>query len=426
MPTPKHNVTFALIVKPEGKSGFVQCTVTNAGQKVRFSLGGECSRVPLDLWDVKRSRPKGSTLHAVSIRQRMEQAEQVAATAFEEGTPSLDTVKALVLGLPTATKTTKERENAVTLFSRYLKAHERDLSRATANAYRTTIAALAQYERAVGSPLNLAAFRAGTPRQVEAAVGLEKDIFEWLVTEYGFVDNTAYKAMGRLSAVLAWHDRTGRAGGVKLHTSFKTRKAIAALEAVALTPDEVFTLEFTALPEGTHLWHARNLFVLACHCGLRFSDWTKLDPTAWREPYQLVVQTKTGHTTRVLHTDEVRRNLKPYEKSGWPAFMHGNGANVYVNRLVKEAALVAGLDRSVTVGVKRLGKAELTTAPLHQEITTHTARRTFTTGRLLAGDSVLDVAARTGHRDIKMVQTYDRTSPEQLADKFSIRRVTDE
>ncbi len=422
----KYNVTFVLKVKPEANSGFVQCTITTNGEKIRFSLGAECSRIPTSLWDTRRNRPKGTTLDALSIRQRMEQAEQIVASAFEEGRVSLGTVKALVLGQPISKAKGKQPESVAVLFSRYLNAQEDELSTGTRKAYRTSERAFIQYEVAVGDPLTIAGFRAGTPQQADAAETLERDLYRWLVKGYGYNDNTASRALGHLSAVLAWHERTGRGGAVRLHTSFKYRKTIAALEPIALTSEEVLLLESVELSKDTPVWHARNLFVLGCHCGLRFSDWIQLDPAKWREPFQVVVQGKTGDTTKVLHTEGVRRILRLYKSSGWPAFMRGSGANVYLNRLVKDAALTAGLTRSVTVGTKRLGKAELTTRELWQEISTHTARRTFTTSRLLAGDSLLDVAQRTGHRTLAMLKTYDRTTAEQLASKFGISTVTSE
>ncbi len=208
----KYNVTFTLKVKPDANSGFVQCTVTANGQKIRFSLGEECSHFPVSLWDSRRNRPKGSTLDALSVRQRMEQAEQVVATAFEEGKTTLDTIKALVLGQPASTTKTKQRENVSVLFSRYLKAQEGELSTGTQKAYKTSERAFTHYETAVGDPLTLAGFRAGTPQQADAAQTLERDLYRWLVKGYGYNDNTASRALGHLSAVLAWHERTGRGG----------------------------------------------------------------------------------------------------------------------------------------------------------------------------------------------------------------------
>lgn len=410
---PKFGVRFYLVAKPMARSGFVQCVVTHAGQRVRFRT--EVQRVPIEAWDPKKEHCTGTSLWALSANERLRTIRGIVSQGITEGR-SLDDVQAMITG-DRSTRTTKGIE---ALFLRFLAARK-ELAPATVKAFRVTLRALQSYEKAT-APLSLASFQSSSPTATRGAKAIVRDLAKWLVNEYGYNDNTATKALRHLQTVIKWHVSEGLAGAIPISVQIENRDPIVGREKPALTADEVQALWTVELRAGTNLWHSRNAFVLACHTGQRYSDWHKIDPAKWREPFQIIAQQKTGHTARVLHRDDVRDVLRLYEQTGWPACITKKTNSAIVNEHIKTACKLAGLTRNVPTVVRRNGRDEVgPERPIYEAVTTHTARRTFVTIRQNAGDAEADIMQQTGMRSIATLRGYDKTTAEQFAERFGVK-----
>jgi len=405
------------LVSRDGQYGYVQCTVTHNGKRCRFSTGD--GRILIAKWDKNRETVSGQSLDAVTANERIREVRGIVRTWFADGNTSLAGLRALVTG---GTVQVANRGIAV-MFDSFLKAHRTEHGPSTVIAYTTTKRALEQYEEAVGRPIELKMFRAGSPQQVNEAQSLEKDISQWLTNEKGYNDNTRSKALAHIATVLRWHERTGQAGAVRLHTTFTDKKTIRKEEAPALTSEDLQAIEAVELEPNTNEWHARNGFLLGCYTGLRFSDWNRVEPARWRERLQLIEQTKTGGVATVLHTEKVRSILKHYETNGWPPCIANRKNNTFVNRLMKDVSLKAGLVRPWADVRKVNGRRAVTTKKLYELVTTHTARRTFVTLLQQKGESEADIMRRTGHSTLSSLRGYDKTTSDQLADKYGVQEL---
>lgn len=288
-------------------------------------------------------------------------------------------------------------------------------------AFNVSLKAFEAYEKATGDALGITSFQVGSQAMSAKAGSLVKDITNWLLNEYGYNDNTTTKGLRHLATVLKWHVSEGLAGSIPVNIHIGKRDPIEARESPALTPEEVQALWEVELPENTNLWHSRNAFILGCYTGQRVSDWKKIDPAKWREAFQLVSQQKTGHSARILHTPEVRAVLKLYAETGWPTCITERSCSVIVNEHTKIACKRAGITRNVPVVVRKHGRDVVEPdKPLCNVVTTHTARRTFVTIQQNSGAAEADIMKRTGHRSIKTMHGYDRTTADQFAKKHGV------
>lgn len=409
---PKFGVSFSLVTKQEGISGHILCTITHKGERVRFAIGQ--NRIPIEDWDTKIQERRGSGLDALATNERIRAVKRLITQALEQG-KSLDSIQAMATGTDTIRKTKGIR----TLYERFLSART-ELAPATVKAFNVSLRAMEAYETHT-EPITLNTFQADSPTARNNARTIVKDLTNWLVNEYGYNDNTTTKALRHLQTVIRWHVSEGHSGAMPINVPIEKREPIEAREMPALTKEDVEALWNLDLPPNQNLWHCRNGFVLACHTGQRYSDWAKVDPTKWREAYQVISQQKTGSATRVLHTEEVRAVLRLYEATGWPPCIAKITNSAIVNEFIKVVCKMAGINRKVPNVVRKNGRDEI--GPEHElcdVVSTHTARRTFVTIRQNEGDSNYDIMERTGHKSEKTMKGYDRTTAEQFAKRYGV------
>ena len=177
------------------------------------------------------------------------------------------------------------------------------------------------------------------------------------------------------------------------------------VELEPLEYEEVMRIATTAL-EDPRLRRVRDTFVFACFTGPRWSNLATLKPGSVVETAGVRTLVYTQVKGRIK--EKVRVALAPEASEIWDRYagqLHVP-SNQEVNRIVKLAAKAAGIDRLVTE-VRQYGSERREhTAPFHELITCHTARRTFAT-LLIEGDaSLVDVQEGLGHSSLTMARKY--------------------
>jgi integrase len=86
------------------------------------------------------------------------------------------------------------------------------------------------------------------------------------------------------------------------------------------------------------------------------------------------------------------------------------------NEFVKELCQFAGLDRKCRITTFKGGQRIDEYFPLHELVTTHTARRTFITISLEKGMPQDAIREITGHRDHRSMQVYIKFSEKVVED----------
>jgi integrase len=192
----------------------------------------------------------------------------------------------------------------------------------------------------------------------------------------------------------------------KLHqnTDFRSfRKETEQVDAVYLTNEEVTKVAQLPLC-GTHAI-ARDLFVVGCHTGMRFSDYSRL---SMKDISDGVIHFITQKCKTPVDIPAHPRVLDILQKHGGAMpKLSGQKFNIYIKQVCKEA----GINELVTVRKSgkhlRCEKWEL--------VSSHTARRTGLTNMYKAGIPTYRCMMVSGHKTEHVFLTYLRITQEENA-----------
>jgi len=179
-------------------------------------------------------------------------------------------------------------------------------------------------------------------------------------------------------------------------------------DAVYLTEREVMKLyyhDLSAHKSFKKLDQVRDLFVVGCFTGLRYSDYSNIKPeNIVRNDGQLYIKMVTQKTKELVIIPANPIVLEIFEK------YHENDnrlprslSNQKFNDYIKDACEAAELNE--TGRLSSNPKLEL-----YKCISSHTARRSFATNLYLEGFPVIDLMKITGHKTEKAFLKYIRVS----------------
>lgn len=184
-------------------------------------------------------------------------------------------------------------------------------------------------------------------------------------------------------------------------------------DAVYLTWNEVshiYQLDLTGHPE---LIKYRDLFVLGCLTGLRFSDFSIIRKEDVRQGMLYKKQGKSDHWVVIPLRREAKDILENRFNFNIPHVCNG-----MFNRHIKEVGKLAGLDTSIKFSHKKGNKDVITVKPKYLWITSHTCRRSFCTNEFLADTPVELIMKISGHKSLRDFYKYIRISPEEAGQKI--------
>jgi integrase len=194
---------------------------------------------------------------------------------------------------------------------------------------------------------------------------------------------------------------------------FKTIREEA--DTVYLSIKELKQFEKLKLTATPRLDKVRDLFLIGCYTGLRFSDFTQIQPeNINNDNTMLFIRTqKTSERVAIPLHKTVRTILKKYKNNLPKAF-----TNQITNTYLREVASLANIKEQIETTITRGGKIEKSVSPKFKLISTHTARRSFATNIYLAGVPTISIMKITGHKTERSFMAYIRISQEENADKL--------
>jgi len=184
-------------------------------------------------------------------------------------------------------------------------------------------------------------------------------------------------------------------------------------DAIYLDHYEIGKLYHLDLTERPDLIPARNLFVLGCLTGLRFSDYSTLKPEDLHQDMLYKRQQKSFHPVVIPLRKEAKEIFTEQFKQEIP-----NICNAQFNKNIKEIAKLAGLNQTIKFSYKKGNKTVEIKRPKFGWITSHTARRSFCTNEFLAGTPVFLIMKISGHKREKDFYKYIRVDPQEAAQKI--------
>jgi integrase len=154
----------------------------------------------------------------------------------------------------------------------------------------------------------------------------------------------------------------------------------------------------------------RDLFVLGCLTGFRFSDYSNIKPEEIRGGMLYVNQTKTLSTVVVPLRIDAKRILIDKYNMQMPQI-----SNPIFNYYIKEVVRLAGIDELIKITHKRGNKIIEETRPKYEWIMSHTCRRSFCTNEFLDGTPANLIMAISGHKTEKAFRKYIKADQVQKA-----------
>ncbi|MFO7890373.1 MAG: phage integrase SAM-like domain-containing protein [bacterium] len=252
------------------------------------------------------------------------------------------------------------------------------------------------------------------------------DFVEYLEKVEKFSINNIGKHIKNLKAIL--NEVTER--GINSNMAYKSKKFKVLREEVPnvyLNEEELkdlYELDFNSKKlkeKGLKKKHerARDLFLVGCYTGLRFSDLTNIKSNNFQmiedqdERFEALVITmqKTGKRIPIpVHpiVKEIREKYKNVTENSLPPKISNQKLNEYLKDICQE---VESLKKKEEAIVTREGQKVSKMVPKHDLITTHTARKSFATNMYHRGLGTVTIMNITGHTTESAFLKYIKATP---------------
>jgi integrase len=155
----------------------------------------------------------------------------------------------------------------------------------------------------------------------------------------------------------------------------------------------------------------RDMFVLGCYTGLRFSNYSKLDLDYIQDGILKTIQIKTKQKVTIPIHPNVRKIIDKYN-----GVLPNVPTNQEFNRTLKELGKkIPELNVPFAKQITRNRKKVVEETMKWEKLTTHSARRSFCTNMYLLGVPVMTIMSISGHRTEKSFRSYIKASGEEHA-----------
>ena len=271
----------------------------------------------------------------------------------------------------------------------------------TAKEFRTTLNHLESFAKACRYPISY---------ETLTEAFLDKFV-NYLLTKLKQTDNTIAKQVNTLKRIL--YHATERED----NTNLKFRKfnwKRKDPDVHALTAEDVEALENIELLHKPYLDNARNLFLIGVYTGLRFSDYSAIQPEHVRPDHLRITTIKTNDTLSIPLTIKAKRLIERYLTGEVHPI-----TNQRLNKYIKEVAKLAGLDQPIIIQKYRAGKRYDTTKPKYEVIATHWGRKSFVTLQLERGMRPEVVQRISGHRNQRSFNRYVSVTDQTVMKEFA-------
>jgi len=347
---------------------------------------------------IKKSYPGNIKLNVLLSVQKQKIEDIINSALANDINPTVDYIKSIYNDDKQHTKSKAD----ITFWGfviEYLKEGKTRLNPNTLRCYNNIINNLKSYESYNNTVLNWESFDASF--------------------YYSFLDYyTGYKKLGNngfgkvikvLKSIL--NLATERGYNSSLLYKSKNFKALREdVHNIYLTEAELKKIGSLDFSYSKKLDHVRDLFIIGCYTGLRFSDFSKLTVDNIVGNLIRLRTQKTGSDIVIPVFAEVKLIIEKYDGK-LPRAYCNQKMNEYLKLIAKEAGLDEIVYKNHTSGNKTISKVY----KKWEIVCTHTARRSFATNMYKRGLDAIAIMQITGHSTQKSFMTYIKISKEENA-----------
>ncbi len=397
-------------------------TLLNTGIAIPISFWNKKSRrisekLPTEFGDyeilndeLNRQKRIAEDLITHAIKKEITNKGAFVKQAFS---PTLDVTAIVGKVEQTVQQEIKEKKSKLDIyyqFDDYIKSKQRKVSRATLTVYGNVKSHLLAFENYRKRKIMFSSFD----------FSFYEDFVDYLTFEHihlrrqtpiiGCRLNTIGKTIKHLRGFIKDRVRRKIIAPIDL-TDFKIPEEES--DAIYLSHEEIARIYQTDLSERPDLIEYRDLFVLACLTGLRFSDFSTLRPEDLQRDMLYKKQEKSDHWVIIPLREEAKQIFTRQFQDKIPDL-----SNPEFNLHIKTIGELAGITQPIKFSYKKGNKTISITKRKFEWITSHTARRSFCTNEFLAGTPVELIMKISGHKRTKDFYRYIRISPEEAANKI--------
>jgi integrase len=186
-------------------------------------------------------------------------------------------------------------------------------------------------------------------------------------------------------------------------------------DSIYLSTSDIDRLYRLDLKSNQRLDKVRDIFIIGCSTGLRYSDLLTISEKNLIEfDTKLKLRTeKTGETVIIPVNKYFRAILKKY--NGFPDY---SISNQKMNLYLKELGELSEINEKVLISTTSGGQKVSESFEKYKLITVHTARRSFATNAYLSNVPSISIMKITGHRTERAFLKYIKISQEDNANKL--------
>jgi integrase len=238
-----------------------------------------------------------------------------------------------------------------------------------------------------------------------------KDFIAYL-NKKGFSINTVGDNIKKLKAVMAAALELGYHKNLAFKGKYFTKPTEEA-DNIYLSIQELKQIQQVDLSSSVSLDNVRDLFLIGCYTGLRFSDFSRLTPKNVANGYINIQQLKTNENVVIPVHKVVKDILKKHD--GLPPTISNQKFNSYLKEICKT---IPSFVESVPKVITKAGKKITLNLKKWEMISSHTARRSFATNEYLNGTPSITIMAVTGHKTEKAFLKYIKVTSKEHAEKM--------
>jgi len=224
--------------------------------------------------------------------------------------------------------------------------------------------------------------------------------------------NTIGRNTRSIKTILNKAIQAGYVVNVKYQGAFKSTSE--AIDNPYLTESElekIYKHDFSGNP---HLDRVRDIFLIGCWTGLRFSDYSAIRPENINGSTIKMITQKTKQQVIVPLHPTVRAIFEKYNYQ-LPSAISNQKFNDYLGEVCEKADIKDPYTKSIT----KAGKREVTAGAKCKFITSHSARRSFATNAFKRGISPYLIMTITGHKTETEFLKYLKITNEERAEMFA-------
>ncbi len=249
------------------------------------------------------------------------------------------------------------------------------------------------------------------------------DFKEYLTDTKNYHPNTVAKYIKTLKTFINEANELGYAE-ITTHKSKQLKLKPLKTFKISLTENELDELYKLDLSNKPKLDRARDLFLVGCYTGLRFSDFTNIQPENIQNGFIEITTQKTGEPVVIpIHTrvDAIMAKYEGKYINSLPPAISNQKLNEYLKELCQ---LIPSLHTPIDSEQKKNPKVKTKGPKLikpkmkFELVSTHTARRSFATNNYNKGISASILMKITGHKTESAFFTYIRSTPKENAQRL--------